>query len=125
MTDVTCAILIRGSKVLIAQRSEKMSHPLRWEFPGGKLKSGESPESCVKREIKEELGAEIFVELMLPSVYHDYGLNKIQLIPFICKLKTDKITLKEHKSFAWIEKHEVDNYDLLEADIEVVKRLVQ
>lgn len=123
MTEVTCAIIMKGSKVLIAQRSESMSHPLRWEFPGGKLKQGESPENCIKREIKEELDVEISVDLLLPPVCHDYSINKIKLIPFICKLKSEQIILKEHKSLAWIEKHEVDNFDLLEADIEVLKTL--
>lgn len=123
MTDVTCAIIKKGNKILIAQRSELMSHPLRWEFPGGKVKKGESPENSIIREIREELNIEILIDRMLPSVCHDYGILKINLIPFVCKLKSGEILLQEHKSFAWIEKHQVSNFDLLEADIELIKTL--
>ena len=56
MTEVTCAIIIKAERVLITQRSENMPHPLKWEFPGGKVKAGESPGYCIKREIFEELG---------------------------------------------------------------------
>jgi len=55
MTEVACALIKRGDEFLITQRSEKMSHPLAWEFPGGKLFPGESPERGLKREIYEEL----------------------------------------------------------------------
>lgn len=53
--QVTCALIFKEKKLLITQRSEKMNHPFRWEFPGGKMLSGETPEKCLKREIKEEL----------------------------------------------------------------------
>ena len=54
MTEVTCAIILRDRHVLITQRSEQMPHPLKWEFPGGKVKEGESVEECIRREIREE-----------------------------------------------------------------------
>ena len=123
MIEVTCAIIMKGDKVLIAQRSEHMSHPLMWEFPGGKLKPAESPERCIKREINEELTAKIKVNQLLPSVIYDYGFRKIKLIPFICSMETEQISLTQHNAYSWIQKHEVDHFELLEADLEVIKTL--
>ncbi|MFC2080065.1 (deoxy)nucleoside triphosphate pyrophosphohydrolase [Bacteroidota bacterium] len=123
MIEVTCALILKDDKMLLTQRSESMSHPLRWEFPGGKIQDGESPENCIKREISEELHIEITLERMLPSVIYDYGLNKIKLTPFICSMDTDQIMLEQHKAYVWISKDEIEEYDLLEADIEVINSL--
>jgi 8-oxo-dGTP diphosphatase len=123
MIEVTCAIIMKGDRVLIAQRSEEMSHPLQWEFPGGKLKPGESPLRCVVREIREELNAEIEVEQLLPSVVHEYDNKEVKLIPFICTLESEKISLQQHRDYRWISKSEIDAYDILEADREVIAKM--
>jgi 8-oxo-dGTP diphosphatase len=123
MIEVTCAIIMKDDMVLIAQRSEAMSHPLQWEFPGGKLKPGESPLKCVVREIREELNAEIDVDQLLPSVIHAYGNIEIKLIPFICTLESDEIRLQQHKDYQWIRKSEVEAYDILEADRQVIAEM--
>ena len=123
MTEVTCAIIIEKERVLVTQRSEEMPHPLKWEFPGGKVKEGESPEYCIKREIQEELGLRVVVKQLLPSVKHAYGNHTIKLIPFICSREEGKISLSEHKSFRWIPIEEVEEVDWLDADAEVVRVL--
>ena len=123
MTEVTCAIIIEKERVLVTQRSEEMRHPLKWEFPGGKVKEGESPEYCIKREIQEELGLRVVVKQLLPSVKHTYGTRTIKLIPFICSREEGKISLSEHKSFRWIPIEEVEKVDWLDADAEVVRVL--
>lgn len=123
MTEVACAIIMRGEEVLIAQRSKTMPHPLQWEFPGGKLKPGESPEKCIIREIREELQATISVERLLPSVIHSYGDRTIKLIPFICKLKSEALEIRQHKALKWIRKHEVGKFSILEADMKIIERL--
>lgn len=123
MIEVTCAIIMDEDKVLIAQRSNDMAHAMKWEFPGGKLKSGESPERGVIREIREELGAEISVDGLLPSVTYDYETHSIKLIPFICSLDSGEVTLKQHADFRWISKSEVTQYDILEADLLVIDTL--
>jgi len=56
LVEVSCAVIMDGDLVLVTQRSELMPHPLKWEFPGGKLLPGETPEACIIREIREELG---------------------------------------------------------------------
>ena len=124
MTEVTCAIIIEGGRVLITQRSEHMPHPLKWEFPGGKLKAGESPESCIKREIFEELGLKVAVKQLLPSVKHAYDSHTVKLIPFICSVEEGKISLSEHKSYSWLPLEALESVDWLDADRKALKALM-
>lgn len=123
MTEVTCAIIIRDGSVLVTQRSESMPHPLKWEFPGGKVKEGESLEESIKREIREELGIVIEVDRLLPSVTHQYGSMPIRLIPLICSLREGHILLSEHKSFRWVRLENLDEVEWLDADKGVVRIL--
>lgn len=120
LTEVSCAVIMDGDLVLVTQRSEHMPHPLKWEFPGGKLKPGESPEGSIIREIREELGVKISVIQLLPSVRHRYSDADIKLIPFVCSIKEGEIDLSEHKSYRWVHRSELSRVDWLEADIEVV-----
>lgn len=110
-------------RVLVTQRSEQMPHPLKWEFPGGKVKEGESPELCIKREIQEELGLKIAVKQLLPSVKHTYDTHTIKLIPFICSVKEGEISLSEHKAFQWTPLEDLRALDWLDADVLVVREL--
>ncbi|MCK4880261.1 MAG: (deoxy)nucleoside triphosphate pyrophosphohydrolase [Bacteroidales bacterium] len=123
MIEVTCAIILDGERVLVTQRSDEMPHPLKWEFPGGKLKPGETPEGCIIREIREELGVEISVRQLLPSVKHTYSNNIVKLIPFVCIVKHGDISLLEHRSYRWVQRSDLDQLDWLEADVEVVELL--
>ncbi len=123
MTEVACALIKKGDEFLITQRSEKMSHPLEWEFPGGKLHPGESPERGLIREIMEELKVSVKVEQLLPSVTHDYGTHRIKLIPFICSIVSGDIDPTEHKEVKWIKKNELKSYSMLAADLQIVYRL--
>jgi 8-oxo-dGTP diphosphatase len=123
MTEVTCAIIIENERILVTRRSPSMPHPLKWEFPGGKVKSGESPEYCIRREIREELGLEVDVKQLLPAARHTYGERTIKLIPFVCSIRSGKINLTEHSSFSWVNPDELDKLDWLDADLEVVSQL--
>ena len=123
LTEVSCAIILDGEMVLVTQRSALMPHPLKWEFPGGKLKPGETPEASIIREIREELGLEISVRQLLPSVKHSYSQQPIKLIPFVCTIRHGEISLSEHSSYRWVHRSELDQIDWLEADVEVVKLL--
>ena len=123
MVEVTCAIIVEDKRVLATRRSPWMPHALKWEFPGGKVKEGETPEYCIRREIREELGIEIRVEQLLPSVTHHYEAWSIRLIPFICHILEGIISLSEHQEYRWIPCIELDELDWLEADVEVVRML--
>lgn len=121
MQKVTCAIIEKGERILTAKRSSSMHPPLKWEFPGGKLKDNESEEECILREIKEELNLKIEIIERLDSSNFDYGIKKIELIPFRCKYLSGEIILHEHAEALWIHPKEVLNYDLAEADIPILK----
>lgn len=121
MQKVTCAIIIRQNKMLITQRAGNTDHPFRWEFPGGKLNFEESAENCIIREIREELEIEIGIQDSLIAVQHDYGFKQIELIPFICKIKTGEIKLNEHIDYKWISFEDLFYTDFSEADRELIE----
>ncbi|UJH90392.1 (deoxy)nucleoside triphosphate pyrophosphohydrolase [Antarcticibacterium sp. 1MA-6-2] len=118
--SVTCAIIEQDGKILCAQRSTKMKHPLKWEFPGGKLEEAESFETCLQREIWEELGIEIKLLERLPSNFHIYSNFELELIPFRCSLQTFEIDLLEHSQILWLSVKELKDLDWAEADIPIV-----
>jgi 8-oxo-dGTP diphosphatase len=117
---VTCAIIERDGKVLSTQRSETMSLPLKWEFPGGKNHDGERPEECLKRELREELELEVAVGRRLSPVTHQYPTFKITLYPFICKITSGVMKLHEHKAYTWLTPEKLHELDWAEADIPVL-----
>ena len=123
LIEVSCALIMDGDRVLVTQRSELMPHPLKWEFPGGKLKAGETPEGCIVREIREELDVEISVIQLLPSVKHKYSDSAIKLIPFVCTIRKGNIHLSQHRTYRWVHDSELDEIDWLEADVEVLALL--
>lgn len=118
---VTCAIIEKEGKVLAAQRSERMSHPLKWEFPGGKLHEGESPEECLVREIREELGIDVLPFASFPSSIHHYDHISVELIPFVCKIISGDIVLHEHSDVCWLKPVELPGLDWVEADVPVLR----
>lgn len=121
---VTCAIILIGEKVLAVQRSETMALPLKWEFPGGKIEPNESEKDCIKREIKEELDIEIGIIKQLNSSFFDYPEISIELIPFLANHITGNISLKEHKQYLLLKKHELKGLDWADADLPILKQLL-
>ena len=117
---VACAIIERDRLTLAAQRSEKMSLPLKWEFPGGKIDAGESCEACLVRELQEEMGIRISVDLPLKPTTHTYSAFVVTLYPFICSIIYGEITLYEHAEIAWLSHEELPALDWAEADIPVI-----
>lgn len=117
---VACAVIEDNGKVLATQRNTSMSMPLKWEFPGGKLHDGESPEECLARELEEELGIQVAIRHSLPSVLHRYEDFDIELIPFVCSLSEGTIVLFEHRALAWLSPCELNELDWPEADIPVI-----
>jgi 8-oxo-dGTP diphosphatase len=122
MLNVTCAIIRNEEdEILVVQRGEATDHPLKWEFPGGKMTPDETEEECIVREIKEELSMEIVILGRLEEVKHDYGHKKIRLIPFICDTLDEIPFLSEHAAYKWLEEKDLLTPDYSEADIFVAR----
>lgn len=121
MLEVACALIVNEGRVLCAQRSEQMRHPLSWEFPGGKLETGESAQQCIVREIKEELNLEIEVVQEGPITYHEYQAGeKLALIALVCHFKSGEIILREHAQIRWLPARELATLNWAAADLEIV-----
>jgi len=117
---VTCAIIERDGLVLAAQRSEVMSLPLKWEFPGGKIRQDESPEECLIREIDEEMGVKIIITGPLKLSTHRYPSVTVTLYPFICSLNKEEPVPLEHAVLQWLPLDELHTLDWAEADMPVL-----
>jgi len=118
---VTCAIIEQDGLVLAAQRSAAMSLPLKWEFPGGKIDPGETPEECLRRELVEEMGVHVAVGKSLPASTHHYPTFAVTLYPFVCTIASGEIVLHEHSAIAWLPPLELPTLDWAEADWPVIE----
>jgi 8-oxo-dGTP diphosphatase len=112
-----------AGRVLLAQRSAHKHLGLKWEFPGGKVDAGESPEAALARELREELGIAIEHLRPLPRFTHDYGSVVIAMIPFVCRLAASSAAPHphEHVAIRWVNPAELDTFDLAPADWPVVR----
>jgi 8-oxo-dGTP diphosphatase len=117
---VACAIIERDGRVLATRRSATMSLPLKWEFPGGKLEPGESPQECLHRELHEELGVQVAIEAGLPTVTHNYPDFTCTLYPFVCTLSGGELVLHEHDQLVWLSPPQLHSLDWLAADLPVL-----
>ncbi len=120
---VACAIIEGPDGVLCAQRSVSMSLPLAWEFPGGKIESGETEELALLREIREELQVDIIIGRALPFSDHTYVADRIiRLFPFVCRLVDggDPIP-REHAALRWVKVEELRDLDWAAADVPVLE----
>ncbi|HSH12720.1 MAG TPA: (deoxy)nucleoside triphosphate pyrophosphohydrolase [Desulfurivibrionaceae bacterium] len=118
--QVSCAIIERQGLVLAAQRSAVMSHPGKWEFPGGKIVPGESAAEGLRREILEELGVELNIGRQLPPHTHRYPALTVSLYPFVCTISTGEPVLHEHQAIIWSPPAELSRLDWAEADLPVL-----
>lgn len=119
--EVAAAVIIRDNKVFAAQRGEGGELAKKWEFPGGKLESGERAEDAIVREILEELGTEIKVLRYLLSVEHQYRTFSLTLHGYVCELIGEEPALSEHLASKWLGKDELTSLLWAEADLPLVE----
>lgn len=124
---VVCAIIEQDDLVLCALRSEHMSLPGKWEFPGGKLEVNELPEEALIREVNEELNIEIRIIEALPIAEHAYVPEKIiQLIPYRCAIVGNETpSATEHSELRWVKRDELLQLDWAAADVPIVLNYIQ
>jgi len=118
---VTAAVIRDKDRVLVTRRS---GGPLEgfWEFPGGKLEPGESPEECLAREIKEELGLEVAVKEIFTVVYHEYDFGPILLLAYRCALVDGELR-PSGEGVLWASREDLCGLDFAPADRPVVKKI--
>jgi len=123
IVKVVAAIITKDNKIFATQRGYG-DFKDGWEFPGGKVEPGESPEEAIVREIKEELGADIIVTGFLTTVEHDYPEFHLSMDCFWAELADGtEMTLLEHKAAKWLILDEIDSIDWLPADVKVVEAI--
>ena len=94
-----------------------------WEYPGGKMEGGETPEEALKREIREELSIEISVDEFFCTVDYDYPAFHLTMHCYLCSMLTGALRLNEHKAARWLKRDELGGVKWLPADVEVVEML--
>ena len=120
--EVVAAIIRKEDKIFATQRGYGDWKDW-WEFPGGKMEAGETPEEALKREIKEELSADINVEEFLTTVEYDYPAFHLTMHCYLCTLLDEAMHLNEHEAARWLSKAELQSVKWLPADLEVVERM--
>lgn len=113
--QVVAAIIIKDQQVFATQRGYGEWKGW-WEFPGGKIEAGECPQEALRREIKEELDAEISVGELLETVEWDYPAFHLTMHCFICRLESESLHLNEHEDAAWLTRETLDSVKWLPAD---------
>ena len=120
--EVVAAIITKDGKYFATQRGYG-DFAGGWEFPGGKMESGETPQDALAREIKEELDADITVGELFETVEYDYPTFHLTMHCFLCELVSDHVILLEHEAAKWLSSDELDSVDWLPADLDVIRRL--
>ncbi len=124
MTHVVAAIIERADLVLIGRRTPSQAHPLKWEFPGGKVESGERPEEALRRELREELEIDAKVGPEVERYEFAYpGKKPILLIFHEVTTFTGEPRNRIFQEIAWVPLRQLPDYDFLEGDVDFVKRL--
>ena len=119
---VVAAIIINDGKVFATQRGYGEFKD-GWEFPGGKIDAGETPEEALVREIKEELDTEVEVKELLETVEYDYPSFHLAMDCFFCTIKSGKLVLKEHEAAKWLTMENLDSVDWLPADRALIEKI--
>lgn len=120
--EVVAAIIRKEDMIFATQRGYGEWKDW-WEFPGGKMEVGETPEVALVREIREELSAEINVDEFLCTVEYDYPQFHLTMHCYLCSLMTDSLHLNEHEAAKWLTKDKLNSVKWLPADLEVVERI--
>jgi 8-oxo-dGTP diphosphatase len=121
---VTAAIIRKGHSVLLTKRLAESRHAGKWEFPGGKLEAGESPAECLQRELREELDLKIDVGAIYDVIHHRYDFGPILLLTYECTALSKPIRNLQVTEHRFVPLHQLDQYDMLPADIPLIKKLM-
>lgn len=116
------ALVDSDGRVLICQRPQGKPLAGLWEFPGGKVEPGETPEACLIRELDEELGIQVTGACLAPFVFASHGYESFHLIMplYLCRRWSGVVTAREHEALAWVKPHKLTDYPMPPADAPLV-----
>lgn len=120
--EVVAAIIMDHNRIFATQRGYGEFKD-GWEFPGGKMEAGETPERALEREIREELDTEIAVGDLFETVEYDYPAFHLTMHCFLCTVQSGNLVLKEHEAARWLAREELDSVDWLPADKGLIEKL--
>lgn len=120
--EVVAAVIRDGGHILATERGYG-DFKGGWEFPGGKMEPGETPEAAVVREIEEELRVIVRPTAFIETVEYDYPTFHLTMHCFMCEVVSGEITLTEHLAMKWLTKETLETVDWLPADVSVVRKL--
>ena len=122
--EVVAAVILQDGKLFATQRGYGEWKDW-WEFPGGKIESGETPEEALKREIREELATEIEVKELLTTIDCDYPKFHLTMHCYLCTILSGQPSLLEHEDARWLEMDEMNSVRWLPADKDVIEKFFQ
>ncbi|BBO93235.1 (deoxy)nucleoside triphosphate pyrophosphohydrolase [Desulfosarcina ovata] len=122
---VTAAILEKNGQIIIAQRKSGDHLSGLWEFPGGKIEPGESPEACLARELNEEFNIEVTIGDFLGSNVHHYDHISIELMAYRASWVSGTISMNDHKAYRWVTVDQLTEYEFTSADVPFVDMLLR
>lgn len=123
--QVCAAVVLHQQKILLTLRPEDKKLGGYWEFPGGKIEAGESPQCALQRELREELDIEIAVGTLLETVYHSYAWGDVKILAYACTWKSGTIKHLEVAGHSWVAPENLLDYDILTADQPIIRKLQQ
>ena len=122
--EVVAAIIKSGNKIFTTQRGYGDFKDM-WEFPGGKMEPGETPESALVREIKEELATDIAIDQFVCTIEHDYPTFHLTMHNYLCHVISGNLELLEHEAAQWLDIEHINNVYWLPADLKILESLKQ
>jgi len=125
MIAVVAGMILRDGKLLIARRPDKNGQRGRWEFPGGKIERGETPEAALERELREELGVSTHTGRIYHAVAHAYPDKDVLLLFYRSRLTKGEPEPIEEAEVRWIEERQLYDFDWAEADRTLIDRLAE
>ncbi len=124
MKRVVAALIMKEGKILVCQRTRHQVMPLKWEFPGGKIETGEQPRDALRRELDEELGIDADIGDEVARIQHNYkGGGSVELRLHVVNEYRGEIENRIFQDVQWSDRTQLPTYDFLEADLELVRDL--